>query len=128
MYVRTGLADGVLGQRGRAREATQGASTPLPLSQGRCLGAGGVTLQSRGVCSLPPFRGHTFWNRAKDLCLLTLWEAVGGTPGGAGGLKVGGPPPALGPPCLSHCVSGCGQQSGGAGLWMEFPNQIISPG
>ena len=28
MYVRTGLADGVLGQRGRAREATQGASTP----------------------------------------------------------------------------------------------------
>lgn len=37
---------------------------------------GGVTLQSRGVCSLPPFKGHTFWNRAKDLCLPTLWEGL----------------------------------------------------
>ena len=157
MYVRTWLADGVLSQWGKASEATQWASTPSsnPSPRAGAWEPGGVILQSSGACSTPPFKGHT-WNRAKDHGLPTprdscgrhsrrCWvaEGVGAAahprsavlwPASPQRLAVQGscrtcepaPNPRAAQP-LPLCAR-LWTAEWRACLWMEFPNQIISPG
>lgn len=148
MYVRMGLADGVLGQRGKARGATQWASTPSSNPRPRA-GAG----EPGGVTAVT-WSAHCLFSkvtpsgiRRRTTAFPLPMAAVGGTPGGAGCLKVWGPLPTPGQrlavqgscrtcepapnPRAALPLPLCSRPwtaERRACLWMEFPNQIISPG